>query len=503
MKNSRITLKKYRRNIPKRSHKKRTHKKRSYKKRSHKKRSYKKRKTGGAEETPPTTNPVAEKINGILNEYNQQLSEEKDPATIERLEFEAAAVSIAHPLCIDRVMTDKEKRRAKVWNGASNAVGMIGSALLPGIGSALAAITDKLAGALVKITEELYKDFDGGVGKARGVADISSPKEDHRVMVSLMVNTLMPKDINPSLFLNLCRLWVTGAVIVNRDWFGQKPVAGIKDDDPKSKPSSAEKELYDRIWSLSKKFIGMKHGDWNTLLAKIDITNMDDETRKLLLNRSASINSTKQPLSKMIGPVIAQSFMEIFPGMDALTEGGRESIEQFTQSLNEIMPDLAKQGIIPDEISEHFDPEKAKDFINAMISKSPCNEVDCPINSKIKTNGGSVGTIFDGSQLKPEVKKIIDADSVEGSTIYASFDGEDIPETFKKDTHKHEDRWVYGYPKRNLRRIGTLSGKAKEFAKQKILKEMGVEDEGEGAAEGAAEGAKDPTSAVFSEPTPL
>jgi len=499
MKKSRITLKKYRR-------KKRSYKKRSYKKRSHNKRSYKKRnskrKTGGSGEPETATDPVAEKINGILNEYNQQLSEEKDEGRREKLEFEAAAVSIAHPLYIDRVMTEKEKRKAKVWTTSRYAAGMIGSALLPGIGGAVAAITEKLAGALVKITEELYKDFDGGVGKARGASDISTPKEDHRVMVSLMVNTLMPKDINPSLFLNLCRLWVTGAVIVNRDWFGQNPAAGLKDNDPKSKPSSAEKELYDRIWSLSKKFIGMKHGDWNTLLAKINITNMDEETRKLLLDRSASINSTKQPLSKMIGPVIAQSFMEIFPGMDALTDGGRESIEQFTQSLNEIMPDLAKQGIVPDEISEHFDPEKAKDFINAMISKSPCDKVDCPINSKIKTRGGSVGTIFDGSQLKPEVKKNIDDDSTEGYTIYASFDGEDIPETFKKETHKHEDKWVYGYPKQSLTRIGTLSGKAKEFAKQKILEEMGIEGEGEGSGEGAGEGAKDPTSAVFATPMP-
>ena len=437
-----------------------------------------------------------EKVAEILNEYKAEMSRlatesnvpldklEEGNATdllgnekgleYEKLKFEAAAVSISSPLMITSIMTSSDKNMGSILSGAGKIL-TYGGAVIAGAvaGPVAAAITKGITGFLVKVTEEIYKDISSSdVGKARKIASESSPKEDHRVMISLMVNALMPKTLDPSFFQNLCRLWVTGAIIINRDWFSKGPQSGFEDRDPRSKPSTAEKEMYDRIWAVCKAFISLSGSEWNVIRERVggDPTQMTEASRALLILQ-ASNETESDPLS--IKASLGKGVATVLGGMlgNVIDTSAYATEKAALKGLGEAF----KDKLDPDILSklEGLTIEDANDFVTGVISRSPCSEVGCEVNDTIKTAGGSTGTIVDVKILPPEFKGVIDQGKGDEHNVYVAFNPDSIKEPQRVATHKvtidGNDKYIYSYTSDELTNVGKFSDTALAWAKETTL----------------------------------
>ena len=438
---------------------------------------------GGAKDQTPLQplETVSDRvIENILIKLNIELEEADTEEKKEKVKFKISAVKMAGPLYIYEIMTRSEKNREKLKNALAGTFRKL--ATLTGnifSGPIGALITGSISELLVRIAGKIYNHLDNKANQldqARSSALEVSTKEDHRVLMSLMVNAFMPDNIafKRTLFLRLCRFWITGGVLINYSWWAKLPVEGLKESDPRSKPSTAEKEFYDRLWLLCKTFIGLSGQEWNQMMAEVK-TEMGTGSYELVMNKMGKIFETEDVKSlksilgeEFVGELLGLASAELGEDFGGLFKDISKGITEGINSLKSRLPDV--------DISKLTKGGRgAKEFYDSVLATKKCSEEDaqCVFGTKVKTDRGSLGTVVDPDSLSSKVKTTL-SNSTIPNPIYVSFPPEAILTEFHMEQNKNDDgKYVYSYGGDSLTKKDNIKEKAIEFLQTKIGDEEG------------------------------
>jgi hypothetical protein len=451
------------------------------------------------------TFPLPEDPDKVVSRLNTQLYSELEKATTEgkKAEIEEKLISLemAKPLYINEIMTSDEKNREKIKNIFTGLFkkGMAVTATIF-TGPLGGIIMGSVSEILVRITEKLYNHMDAkavSMDKARSSAKEESTLEDHRVLMSLMVNMFMPNYswLKKTLFLKLCHFWVMGGVLINDMWWARLPVDNPPggESDPRFKPSTAEKEFYDRLWLLCKTFIGLPGKEWNEMMRQIK-TEMGTGNYELVmakmeetLGNEEDIKSLKSVLGEafvgellgLVSSEIGEDFGDVFKD---LNEGITEGINSIKARLPGILPD----GVDVSELTAAG--TTAKDFKDSVLANDKCSDdgAQCVHGTKVKTKKNKEGTIIDEKQMDPSFKQGIDNQykNEDGSPqytnpVYVSFKPEDI-RGFEKEELKNPQtgEYVFPYSSEELH-TDNIKEKARDYFIKKIQENVGDGGTGE------------------------
>ena len=395
----------------------------------------------------------------------------KDEKQKEVLTSRLVAIQMAKPLYVREIMTSDEKNREKIKNAFKSLLKKgttITTTIFTGGNPLAGFIAGKISEILVRVTEKVYNHMDSKAidkGRARDEATNVSTLEDHRVIMSLMVNTFMPNYIwlKKTLFLKLCRFWVEGGVLINSGWWARLPQANAPggERDPRYKPSTAEKEFYDRLWLLCKTFIGLDGSDWNLMMEEVKSEMGVDNYKKVMEKMKTTLETGSiKSLKAVLGEAFLEELEKLIPG--GFEELGSDVLNELNESFKELgsgvlgesfeapeFPsgvDLSKIKNIADKTKEGVD--KVERFYNAVLKKPKCSEVDggCKIGTKVKTESGTPGIVVDSNSLDPSlVATCNDRNAGVVNPVYISFKEEDILDDHKLEAHKIPGTTNYVY----------------------------------------------------------
>jgi hypothetical protein len=311
--------------------------------------------------------------------------------------------------------------------------------------------------------------------KARSSAKEESTLEDHRVLMSLMVNMFMPNYswLKKTLFLKLCHFWVMGGVLINDMWWARLPVDNPPggESDPRFKPSTAEKEFYDRLWLLCKTFIGLGGQEWNEMIKEIQ-TEMGAGSYELVMAKMEETLGNEEDI-KSLKSVLGEAFVKELLNLVSSEIGEIGEVGDLFSDINEGITEIKSTLPSVADINLTEKVEDAKEFYDSVIAKTHCSEDDsqCLPGTKVKTKRNISGTVVNFDDLSEKVKsKLNSIDPDISDPIYVSFKELDIP-GFTNEEHKNDNgEFVYKYKKEKLQKDDDTNTKEKlqEYIKSKI-----------------------------------
>ena len=455
------------------------------------------------------TFPLPEDPDEVVSRLNKQLYSDLEKATTEekKAEIEEKLISLemAKPLYINEIMTSDQKNREKFKNAITGifkktvtATGTIFTGPLGGI------ISGTVSELFVRITGKIYEHMNQksvSMNSARSSAQEVSTIEDHRVLMSLMVNMFMPNYnwIKKTLFLKLCRFWVMGGVLINDMWWGRLPVDNPPggESDPRFKPSTAEKEFYDRLWLLCKTFIGLPGREWNEMMRQIK-TEMGLGNYELVMSKMQKTLEDDEDvgsLKKMLGEEFVGELLNLIPGDADLGNLFKELNEGITEGITSIKDSLS--GNLPDGVDVSkltAAGNAATEFYNSVLSDKQCSEDDtqCISGDEVITDNGNKGVVIDAASLAPRFKQRIDDREQNripiAEPIYVLFQATDLPKEYKTEdyeSYRNGGVYVFVYEKDKLKKRESRE-KKKEKAKDYFINKI-QENVGDGGTEGNAE----------------
>lgn len=449
---------------------------------------------------------VAEAISSELEGKKSEASSEEEKEKYEEMQI---AVRCAGPLHVAKIMTTSQKNMEKIKSMTTDFFKK-GVALTTTIfaGPLIGAIAGKTFGLLARITEKIYKNMNDNaesLGKARKESKEKSTLEDHRVLMSLMVNNFMPELgwMKKTLFLKLCRFWVIGGTLINKDWWAKPPLENVDESDPRFKPSTAEKEFYDRLWLLCKTFIGLGGMEWNKMIKEVE-TDMGKGEFNLVMAKMKGTLETEdvQSLKSVLGEVFVGDLLNLVSSEMDVDIGGLFSDvnEGITEGMAEIKDSL------PPSVDVSYltkGTEVAQEFYNSVLSGKQCSEDDtqCRPGDKVITEGKNEGVVIDEAGIDPDFKQRIDNRYAEGEEdedrVYVLFEDKDLPAAYKTETyepHRKDKVYVFVYNSGQLKKRESreeMKEKAKDYFIKKIQENVG--DGGTDETATSEPGAADPT----------
>lgn len=428
--------------------------------------------------------PLPEDPDEVVSRLTIQLYSELEKATTEgkKAEIEEKLISLemAKPLYINEIMTSDQKNREKIKNTFTGlfkkAISLTATAFTGPLGKIIVASVSEL---LVRVTGKIYEHMNHksvSMNSARSSSQEVSTLEDHRVLMSLMVNMFMPNYtwVKKTLFLKLCRFWVMGGVLINDMWWARLPVDNPPGggSDPRFKPSTAEKEFYDRLWLLCKTFIGLPGQEWNEMLRQIK-TEMGPGNYELVMSKMQETLGDEDEdedissLKEMLGKEFVGELLNLIPGVDS---GFGDLFKDLNKDIKSILP----SGVDVSKLTEN-----AKELYDNVLANKPCSEEDdyCPAGSIVKTKKGTVGTITDIVEMDPAFKQQIDklseSKKFKSTPVYVSFKPEDIPEFtkggFESYVNPKNGKYVFKYGSDEIQK-DDMRERLVEYAKDKMKK---------------------------------
>ncbi len=437
---------------------------------------------------------VIETISSELEGKKAEASSEEEKEKYEEMQI---AVCCAGPLHVAKIMTTSQKHREKIKSTATNFFKK-GVALTTTIflGPLIGAIAGKTFGLLARITEKIYKNMNDNaesLGNARKESKEISTLEDHRVLMSLMVNNFIPDLgwMKKTLFLKLCRFWVIGGTLINKDWWGKPPLENVDESDPRFKPSTAEKEFYDRLWLLCKTFIGLDGMEWNEMIKEVE-TDMGHGEFNLVMAKMKGTLETEdvQSLKKVFGEAFTTELLKV-----SLGEIGDSGIQELFSGINGAIADI--KDTLPHDVDVSKLAEGGKlvsEIGDSVLAGKICGEDDtqCLPGTKIKTNNDNEGVVIDAGSFGDEEQKRIDDSEFSllpdkyRKPLYVAFSKKSEAIRGKEEQYnKHkiaDGNYVFKYDSKDLKNMD-IKGRAKEF----VMKKLEAAGAGETSEPGAAE----------------
>tara|TARA_B000000532_G_scaffold227822_1_gene207089 strand:- start:241 stop:1776 length:1536 start_codon:yes stop_codon:yes gene_type:complete len=409
---------------------------------------------------PEDPDIVVERINQYLNiELEKAKTEEEKRYTEQKM----IAVEMSKPLYVYEIMTSNQKNREKIKNAFTGlfkkAISLTATIFTGPLGGIIVGSVSEL---LVRITGKLYEHMNAksvSMNSARSSSQEVSTLEDHRVLMSLMVNMFMPNYswLKKTLFLKLCHFWVMGGVLINDMWWARLPVDNPPggESDPRFKPSTAEKEFYDRLWLLCKTFIGLGGQEWNEMIKEIQ-TEMGAGSYELVMAKMEETLGDEEDI-KSLKSVLGEAFVKELLNLVSSEIGEIGEVGDLFKDLNEDIKSILPSGADVSKLTEN-----AKELYDNVLESKPCSEddVNCPAGTIVKTKKGSEGTITGIVEMEPAFKQQIDKLYEDGefnsSPEYVSFDPEAIPEYtkggFESNINPKNGKYVFKYGSDELKK---------------------------------------------------
>ena len=182
------------------------------------------------------------------------------------------------------------------------------------------------------------------------------------------------EEFETSFFLKLCELCVKGGTMLNDMWWGRFPQDDKRDNDPRSAPSSAEKEFYDRLWLICRSFMKLNRVDRKNLMreaAEEGGIDVNYENIKSMLGATLGTDQKFNTIKYIMTKSAGEEIIKLLGGV------GSSILDEKLSKL------ISSSGIFNVKINPENIIDKIKSENTACGGKNP-NPRGCPENTKVK-----------------------------------------------------------------------------------------------------------------------